>query len=110
MALNNAESIRVVFITTPRNEANKLARQLVEKRLAACVNIAPKVESYFWWDDAVQHDQEALLICKTTEAKLGELMTFVQESVAYDLLEIISFPLSEGLPEYLAWVRKETEE
>ena len=104
-----AESIRVVFITTPRDEVNKLARKLVEKRLAACINIALKVESYFWWDDAVQHDEEALLICKTTEVKIQALMAFVQEEVPCDLPEIISFPLSDGLPEYLAWVRKETE-
>ncbi|MEW5797264.1 MAG: divalent-cation tolerance protein CutA [Candidatus Zixiibacteriota bacterium] len=104
-----AESIRVVFITVPRDEVSRLARELVEQRLAACINIVPKIESYFWWEDAVQHDEEALLICKTTEEKFRALMEYTQESHPYDLPEIISFPLSDGLPEYLAWVRKETE-
>jgi len=104
-----AGSIRVVFITVPRGEANKLARGLVEQRLAACVNIMPKIESYFWWDDAVQHDEEALLICKTTDAKFQALMAYTQEAHPYDLPEIISFPLTDGLPEYLAWVCHETE-
>jgi periplasmic divalent cation tolerance protein len=110
MAKSGAESIRIVFITIPRDEANKLARDLVEQRLAACVNIVPKIESYFWWDDAVQHDEEALLICKTTEEKFRALMEYTRETHPYDLPEIISFPLSDGLPEYLAWVHKETEE
>jgi len=109
MATDGAESIRVVFITTPRDGANKLARELVERRMAACINIAPRIESYFWWDDAVQHDEEALLICKTTEEKFRALMEFVHETHPYDLPEIISFPLSDGLPEYVAWVRKETQ-
>ena len=104
-----AESIRVVFITIPRDEADRLARKLVEKRLAACVNVVPKVESYYWWDEAVQHDEETLLICKTTEAKFRALMTYTQDTHPYDLPEIISFPLADGLPEYLAWVTKETE-
>jgi periplasmic divalent cation tolerance protein len=105
---DSAASIRVVFITTPRDEAKKIARELVEMRLAACVNFVPKIESYFWWDDAVQHDEEALLIVKTTEERFGELMTRVAEMHPYDLPEVIGFPLSEGLPDYIAWVRKET--
>jgi periplasmic divalent cation tolerance protein len=105
-----AGSIRVVFISVPRNEANKLAQDLVEQRLAACINIIPKTESYFWWDDAVQHDDEALLICKTTEAKIQALIEYTQDVHPNELPEIIAFPLSEGLPEYLAWVSRETEE
>lgn len=109
MANNQAGSIRVVFITTPRDEANKIARELVEQRLAACINLAPRIESYFWWDDAVQHDEEALLIVKTTAERMPELMNWVAENHPYDLPEVIGVPLSDGLPEYLAWIRKETE-
>ena len=105
----DAGSFRVVFITTPRDEANKLARDLVERRLAACINIMPKIESYFWWDEAVQHDEEALLICKTTEAKFRALMEHTQAAHPYEPPEIIALPLSDGLPEYLAWVKHETE-
>jgi len=109
MAKDQAASVRIAFISIPRDEANKLARKLVEQRLAACVNLVPKIESYFWWDDAVQHDEEALLIVKTTESRFRDLMAFVQEHHPYDLPEVIGFPLSEGLPEYIAWIRKETE-
>jgi periplasmic divalent cation tolerance protein len=104
-----AESIRVVFISIPRGDANKLARELVEQRMAACINIIPKIESYFWWDEAVQHDDEALLICKTTAARFKALMEYTQAAHPYEPPEIIALPLSDGLPEYLAWVKHETE-
>jgi len=103
------ETVRVVFISVPRDEANKLARTLVEKRLAACINIVPKIESFFWWDDAVQKDEEALLIAKTTRQRIDELMRYVQANHPYEFPEVISLPLSEGLPDYVAWIKKETE-
>jgi periplasmic divalent cation tolerance protein len=103
------ETVRVVFISVPRDEANKLARNLVEKRLAACINIVPKIESFFWWDDAVQRDEEALLIAKTTRQRMDELMRYVQANHPYEFPEVISLPLSEGLPDYVAWIKKETE-
>jgi periplasmic divalent cation tolerance protein len=103
------ESIRVVFISTPGDEADNLARKIVEKRLCACVNIVPKITSYYWWDDKVESDSEALLIVKTTQQRFDELMNFVVENHPYDLPEIISIPLAEGLPDYIAWVKAETE-
>jgi len=102
------DSIRVVFISIPRDQANAFAKKLVEKRLAACINIVPRIESYFWWDDAVQYDEEALLIVKTANERFDQLMTFVKETHPYDLPEIISMDLAAGLPEYIAWVRHET--
>ncbi|MBU0984632.1 MAG: divalent-cation tolerance protein CutA [candidate division Zixibacteria bacterium] len=103
------ETIRVVFISVPRDEASKLARKLVEERLAACVNVVPKIESYFWWDDAVQHDQESLLIAKTTDDKFDDLADFVVENHSFELPEIIAFELAGGLTEYIAWIHRETE-
>jgi len=103
------ENIRVVFVSIPRDEANKLARGLVEKRLAACVNVVPKIESYFWWDNKLEHDEEALLIIKTTQQRFDELRAWVVENHPYDLPEIISLPLSDGLSDYIEWVKKETE-
>jgi periplasmic divalent cation tolerance protein len=102
------ENIRVVFVSTPRDEAGKLARGLVENRLAACVNIIPKIESYFWWDNKLNHDEEALLIIKTTQQRFDELRDWVVNNHPYDLPEIISLPLSDGLSEYIEWVKKET--
>ncbi|MEW5994414.1 MAG: divalent-cation tolerance protein CutA [Candidatus Zixiibacteriota bacterium] len=103
------QNIRVVFVSIPRDEANNLARGMVENRLAACVNVVPRIESFFWWDDKLEHDQEALLIIKTTQQRFDELRAWVVQNHPYDLPEIISLPLSDGLPDYIEWVKKETE-
>ena len=103
------ENIRVVFVSLPRDEAKSLARRMVENRLAACVNIVTKIESFYRWDDKVEHDEEALLIIKTTQQRFDELRAWVVENHPYDLPEIISLPLSDGLSDYIEWVKKETE-
>ncbi len=103
------KDIRVVFVSLPRDEAGNLARGLVENRLAACVNVVPKIESWFRWDDKLEHDEEALLIIKTTEQRFADLRAWVVANHPYDLPEIISLPLSDGLSDYIAWVRRETE-
>ena len=103
------ENIRVVLVSIPRDEANKLAKSLVENHLAACINVVPKIESYFWWDNKLEHEEEALLIIKTTQKRFDELRAWVVENHPYDLPEIISLPLSDGLSDYIEWVKKETE-
>ena len=103
------QSVRVVFISAPRDEADELARGIVEARLAACVNIVPKIDSYFWWDGNLESDHEALLIVKTTDRKMEELKTYILENHPYDVPELIAIPLVEALPEYLAWIKSETE-
>jgi periplasmic divalent cation tolerance protein len=101
------ESIRVVYISIPHDEADKMARELVEQRFAACVNVVPRIKSYFWWDDAVQEDDESLLIVKTTHEKFTKLMEFVITNHPYELPEVIAMPLVEGSPEYITWVKRE---
>lgn len=103
------ENIRVVLVSIPRDEANKLAKSLVENHLAACINVVPKIESYFWWENKLEHEEEALLIIKTTQQRFDELRAWVVENHPYDLPEIISLPLSDGLSDYIEWVKKETE-
>jgi periplasmic divalent cation tolerance protein len=103
------EQIRVVLVSIPRDESRKMARLLVENRLAACVNIVPKIDSYFWWDNAVQTEEEALLIIKTTAGKFVALRDFVAENHPYDLPEIIALPLVDGFSDYIAWVHAETD-
>lgn len=85
-----------------------MARALVSERLCACVNIMPKIESFYWWDGEVNHDEEALLICKTTADKFDLLMAYVKENHPYEVPEIISVGLTNALPEYVEWVKRET--
>ena len=101
------ETIRVVYISIPHDEADKMALELVQQRFAACINVVPRIKSYFWWDDAVQEDDESLLIVKTTQQKFAKLMEYVIANHPYELPEIIALPLAEGSAEYITWVKRE---
>lgn len=102
------ETIRVVLITIPHDEAERMGRSLVEERLAACVNILPRIHSFFWWDDKVQSDEESMLVVKTTTTKFDKLLAYVLENHPYELPEIIGLPLTSAFPDYIEWVKAET--
>lgn len=102
------EHVRVAYITAPTEEAEKLAKGIVEERLAACVNLVPKITSYYWWDGKVNQDDEAMLMVKTTQLKVEALIDYVKEHHPYEVPEVITFKLSEGMPDYLDWVIEET--
>jgi len=99
----------VVLITTPRGEADRIARYLVENRLAACVNIVRGITSYYWWEGKVTEDQEDLLIVKTLEDSVEELIDEVKKIHPYTVPEVIALPIVEGNRDYLEWVRREVE-
>lgn len=99
----------IVFMTAPsREEAEKIARCLVEKRLAACVQIVPEIRSLYWWEGKVCDDREILLIAKTTEGLFQRLVGKVKEMHSYQVPEVVFVPIQNGLPEYLAWIHNET--
>jgi len=98
-------AILVVFTTLPDSEvAGKLARNLVEMRLAACVNILPSSQSIYRWQDDVHIDGEVPLIIKTTTELYPALETYLRQQHPYELPEIIALEVTRGLPEYLTWV------
>ncbi len=97
--------IRIVFSTIDDvHKAQQLATTLVNEKLAACVNIIPSVWSVYHWQGTVEKAVENLLIIKTSEERLDELMDRLRELHPYDLPEIIALPVETGLPEYLRWV------
>ena len=102
----------MVVLTTCGNEesAQALARILVERRLAACVNAISKVVSTYRWKDKVQQDQETLLIVKTTAGRLAALEQAVREHSQYELPELIALPVEAGAADYLSWVRESVAE
>lgn len=102
-------AIRLVFTTLPDAEvAGKLARTLVEMRLAACVNILSACQSVYRWQDNVQLDGEVPLIIKTTAELYPALETYIRQQHPYALPEIIALDVDQGLPEYLTWVSAST--
>lgn len=105
MGMGAETGLLVVYCTAPPEEADSLARALVEERLAACVNIA-SVRSCYIWEGKLNLDQEALLIIKTTRGRFGALRKRIVELHSYTLPEIIALPLVEGHQPYLDWLAR----
>lgn len=102
--------VRVVLVTAPDAEtAAQLARQLVEERLAACVNVVPGVRSFYRWEGAIQDDAELLLVAKTRSQRAEALAARVKELHPYELPEVLELPAAGGSRAYLDWIRTETE-
>jgi len=101
----------VVLVTAPDQEtATKLARHLVEKKLAACVNVAPGLVSLFWWQGKIDEQPEVLLIIKTLQEKLEMLHAAVKKQHPYDTPEIIALPIIGGADDYLRWLHESVAE
>jgi periplasmic divalent cation tolerance protein len=95
----------IVFTTTSSvEEAEKIAQDLLEKRLAACVNIIPRIHSRFWWNGKIERSEETLLIIKSKDEVFDELVESVRAIHTYQVPEILALPLRRGFTEYLAWI------
>ncbi len=100
---------RVVLVTVPTAEqAAGLARALVEERLAACGSVVPGLRSVFRWQGEVRDEAEALLVLKTTRARLEALRARVLALHPYDVPEVLALPVEAGSAAYLAWLAAET--
>lgn len=99
----------VVFATAPTiEEARRIAADLVNGRLAACVNIIPGVESIYTWNDQTETSVEALLVIKTTSARYDELEGRIKALHQYTTPEIIAVKIERGSASYLEWLRDST--
>ena len=100
----------VVFITAPSEEVGRgIAQVLLEKKLAACVNIVAPINSLYVWQGETHDDQEVLLIVKTRAGLFeGELIPAVKAAHPYDVPEIIALPVLLGDQDYLDWIEAET--
>jgi len=98
-----------VVITTcgSSEEGEKLASQLVESKLAACVQLS-SITSYYRWEGKVNRDPEYKLVIKTRKALYDQLANFIKENHSYDVPEIIELPIQSGSKEYLSWIDEVT--
>jgi len=96
----------IVVLTTVGTEeqANLIAREIVERRQAACVNIVPGIRSIYRWKGKICKDQELLLIVKTLEGELEGVTATIRELHSYELPEILSFHADHGEPGFLGWI------
>ena len=101
-------AVIAVLTNLPDSEsAFNLARELVHLRLAACANVLPAATSFYRWEGREEEAREHPVLIKTTAARYAELEAAIRERHPYDLPEIISWPITAGLPAYLEWVEGE---
>ena len=102
----------LVVLTTvgDAGEGESLARSIVEAKLAACVQVLPKMTSVYYWEGKVQSEAEHLLLIKTAKEKFDELSAFIEQNHSYDVPEIIAISSEKVSDDYLNWVIGSTSE
>jgi periplasmic divalent cation tolerance protein len=95
----------VIFVTAAnKKEAKKIAQSLLKQKLAACVNIAGKIDSFFWWKGSPDKASEVLLLIKSRKDKFKQIVRAVRKAHSYQVPEIIALPIIAGDKEYLRWI------
>ncbi len=107
IAMSESSGKIVVLITTPKGEGRRIAKSIVDKRLAACVNVVDGITSFYWWKGEIQEDSEELLIVKTRSDVLEKLISEVKKIHPYTVPEIIALPIIHGNSDYLKWIDDE---
>ncbi len=103
-----SEALVVLTNVGNADVAQKMARWLVEQKLAACVNILPGVRSIYRWQGAIEEAEEITLMIKTVRTSYAGLEAAIKAMHPYEVPEIIALPIAAGLPVYLDWVMRET--
>ena len=99
--------VLVVTTTDSQDEAQKIARRLIEQRLAACVQVLGPVESVFWWEEEIETAREWQCIAKSRQDLFASIESSIREIHSYDVPEILAFPIVEGSGSYLAWMKEQ---
>ncbi len=105
-----SKSYLVLSTVDTQQEAERIARHLVEERLAACVNLVPKITSIYRWKGALERATEHLMIMKTAQDRLASLTQRIKELHPYEVPEVIALSIEEGDSTYLEWIFSETRE
>ena len=96
---------RIVLCTAgSEDEARKIARHLIEQRLAACVNTIPRIESIYRWQGKVESSAEWLLLIKTTQEKFANVRDAIRDLHSYELPECVAISIEDGSAAYLEWI------
>jgi len=96
---------RIVFSTAgSEQEARQIAVNLVERKLAACVNVTGPISSTYWWQGKVEINEEWLMVIKTSAELFDEVSQAIKQQHSYELPECIAVEITDGIAEYLAWM------
>jgi len=102
-------SITLLYTTAPsRDIADALAASLVEKRLAACVNMLDGMRSVYRWEGKIEHAEEVAMLIKTTAAQVEPIKALLAAEHPYDTPACLVLAVTDGLPDYLQWIARET--
>jgi periplasmic divalent cation tolerance protein len=104
------DSPLLVLCTAPNSEVGaRLARGLVEARLAACVNLVPEVRSFYTWKGALEDEREVQLLIKTRRSRYEALENWIVQNHPYEVPELLALDIAAGHGRYLDWLREQTE-
>jgi len=103
--MRSAKAFTVVLVTAPNLKAARaLAKAALNKRLIACANLIPKLESHYWWQGKIETGSEVLMLLKTTTSKIAALEKLILSQHPYDTPEFIVVPINRGNQRYLDWI------
>lgn len=103
--MSDSNQYRLLLTTcADMDSAQQLAQGLLDQRLAACVSLLPQVQSWYVWDGKINQDAEIILFIKSTTARYAEIETYLKKYHPYDVPELLSLPIDQGLPAYLQWL------
>jgi len=101
------DKIVVLSACASGEEAARIARALVEKKLAACVNVLPAVRSFYRWKGAIEDEQESLLVIKSSRPLFDQLRAEIEKLHSYEVPEVVAVPIVDGSEGYLEWLDRE---
>jgi periplasmic divalent cation tolerance protein len=99
------DKIVVLCTCASADEAERIARELVAARLAACVSVVPGVRSFYRWQGKLEDAAEHLLIVKSSRERFAELRAAIERLHSYDVPEVVALPIVDGAPNYLEWLQ-----
>jgi periplasmic divalent cation tolerance protein len=97
----------VLSTVASRDEAERVARRLLEARVAACVNLIPQIRSLYWWQGTIEDSEETLLLIKTSRELFAKLKAELEAAHSYEVPEVIALPIEAGSEKYLSWLAGE---
>jgi len=100
--------VAIYSTTSNIDNAKKIARILVKEKLVACVNIIPKIESVYRWQNKIEEDSECIIIAKTIDENIDKTIERITQIHPYDVPDIVVLPIIKGLEKYLNYVKEET--
>jgi periplasmic divalent cation tolerance protein len=98
------DKVVIMVTASSRRECRRIARRLIEEKLAACVNITQPIQSVYHWEGKLEHSKEFLMLIKTNRDLFPQIKTEIGLIHSYHTPEIICLPIIDGSPNYLQWI------